>query len=537
MSKWLTPLEGIKSGCLNVTHSGKNIPYDGIQISRRFPPSSTSYIKIPRKGSVSTKFDLSKSFNLNKLGDYVVSVNIVPLYYRTRPFNEENTGRMSIMSPGVHFTITEVAYRHTDGGVKIDEVNKSNVTLNSLILNEPSQNRPKQPRFQGPNVTEEIKQLISDVHIAVFHYLEASLLESDNPEAKNHLITWFGNDMQVQHAVYENYKQMILHLKQTVITYYIFNKTECKERSTETLAYTYRFTNTIYFCPKLFEDYHKNVILPIATDKGLYSISTVIIRELSHAIVGTFGFVYGETESKELAKKNPGKALANGFNYQCFSGTTYPFDYGIYAMTVFPVDKILITKGNIVAQLTGTVDAFHMVQGYPKLIRKVFGTLTGKFVEGFDSLFHCDNDMKRYATKDSEYVRFTGMSPDIGFPKSIKGNFGNLPQEFFNGFDSAARLPNLRFYVTKGNKYAIYDNNSCSSVEYVKSIAGNWGSIPSSFEEGFDAMMSYQKKTYVVKGRQYVRYNDPRATKVDPGYPKSIRGNFGKVAESYYSFV
>ncbi|XP_046863463.1 uncharacterized protein LOC124457226 [Xenia sp. Carnegie-2017] len=376
------------------------------------------------------------------------------------------------MSPGVHFTLTEVAYRHTDGDVKIDEENKSNVTWNSLILNEPSQNRPKHPRFQGPDVTEEIKQLISDIHLAVFHYLEASLLESDNPEAKNHLITWFGNDIQ-----------------------------------------------------------------PIATDKGLYSISTVIIRELSHAIVGTFGFVYGETESKELAKKSPGKALANGFNYQCFSGTTYPFDYGIDAMTVFPVDKILITKGNIVAQLTGTVDAFKMVEGYPKLMRKVFGTLTGKFLEGFDSLFHCDNDVKRYATKDSEYVRFTGMSPDKGFPKSIKGNFGNLPQEFFDGFESAARLPNKVFYVTKGSKYAAYRENSCSDVYYIHTIYDRWGNIPASFEEGFDAMMSYQKKTYVVKGRQYVQYSDPIATKVDPGYPKNIRGNFGKVAESYYPFA
>ncbi len=103
VSKWLTPLEGIQSNCLRVMRNGKNVRYDGILLSRRFPPPSMSYVRISSKGKVSTKFDLSKSYRINEPGIYTVSVDIKTLYFYPNFFAKENLHKRSLISPAVTF--------------------------------------------------------------------------------------------------------------------------------------------------------------------------------------------------------------------------------------------------------------------------------------------------------------------------------------------------------------------------------------------------------------------------------------------------
>ncbi|WP_352442783.1 MULTISPECIES: hemopexin repeat-containing protein [unclassified Mesorhizobium] len=35
-------------------------------------------------------------------------------------------------------------------------------------------------------------------------------------------------------------------------------------------------------------------------------------------------------------------------------------------------------------------------------------------------------------------------------------------------------------------------------------------------------------KTYVTRGREYLRYSDPNVNSIDPGYPLPIAGNWGR---------
>ena len=80
VSKWFTPLEGIKSSCLKVMQNGKKVEYDGTMIYRLVPPPSRTFVRISSKGTVSAKFDLSDSYSINEPGKYSVSVDLKSLY-------------------------------------------------------------------------------------------------------------------------------------------------------------------------------------------------------------------------------------------------------------------------------------------------------------------------------------------------------------------------------------------------------------------------------------------------------------------------
>ena len=84
-----------------------------------------------------------------------------------------------------------------------------------------------------------------------------------------------------------------------------------------------------------------------------------------------------------------------------------------------------------------------------------------------------------------------------------------------------AILPNGHLYVVRDNQYVKYTDAYGSKVAsgYPKMIKGNWGDLPGSFNHGFDAMESFGGKTYVTRGNLFVRYSDKAAVKVDPGFP------------------
>jgi hypothetical protein len=167
------------------------------------------------------------------------------------------------------------------------------------------------------------------------------------------------------------------------------------------------------------------------------------------------------------------------------------------------------------------------------------GKLPAAFTQKFDSMATLPNG-KTYVTKGDQYVRYSDDSAgtvDAGYPKPIKGNWGKLPIAFNKGFDSIATLPNGKIYITKGDQYIRYSDDSANTVDagYPKPIKGNWGKLPAAFNQGFDSMATLPgDKTYITKGDQYVRYSDENANVVDAGYPKPIKGNWGKLPLAFY---
>lgn len=145
---------------------------------------------------------------------------------------------------------------------------------------------------------------------------------------------------------------------------------------------------------------------------------------------------------------------------------------------------------------------------------------------GYDSMAVLPNG-KLYATYGSKYVRMSlpDMKTDPGYPKPIRGNWGALPESFNQGFDSMSVLSNGALYVTKGPYYVKYSDPQATIVApgYPKLIRGNWGALPESFNQGFDTLEALKNgMTYVTKGNQYLRYRDRAATIIDAGYPKTM---------------
>ena len=156
------------------------------------------------------------------------------------------------------------------------------------------------------------------------------------------------------------------------------------------------------------------------------------------------------------------------------------------------------------------------------------------FDYGFDSMARLPNG-KTYVTKGNVYIRYSDTSAstiDTGYPALIKGNWGALPDLFVQGFDSMSTLRNGKTYVTKGGQYIRYSDLSASTVDsgYPLPIEGLWGATPASFNAGFDAMaVLSNNKLYVTKGNQYIRYSDADGSVVDSGYPLQLQGNWGSL--------
>ncbi|WP_371830632.1 hypothetical protein, partial [Candidatus Entotheonella palauensis] len=86
-----------------------------------------------------------------------------------------------------------------------------------------------------------------------------------------------------------------------------------------------------------------------------------------------------------------------------------------------------------------------------------------------------------------------------------------------------------RLYVEKGAEYIRYsDSGSYTVIDggYPQRLdGGNWGNLPPNFRDGFDSMavMLYDnvQRLYVTKGTEYIRYSDAGSyTVVDSGYPQ-----------------
>ena len=79
--KWKTPLEDILTfDCITVTLNGEELQRDGI-VAFRKPPSLKSYIVLEPGESFTKTLDLSKHFDLTKVGTYIVQVNPAPTLF------------------------------------------------------------------------------------------------------------------------------------------------------------------------------------------------------------------------------------------------------------------------------------------------------------------------------------------------------------------------------------------------------------------------------------------------------------------------
>ena len=141
------------------------------------------------------------------------------------------------------------------------------------------------------------------------------------------------------------------------------------------------------------------------------------------------------------------------------------------------------TNGDQYIRFTDT-SAKSLSPGYPKKITQNWDVSSSYFGSGFDSMVQLPNGVT-YATKGEWYVRYSNKEKpfivDLDYPKKLDGfPWGRLPENFKSGFDAMSVLPNGKLYVFKGTEYIRYTHFSLNLIDsgYPKPIKGNWGNVP-----------------------------------------------------------
>lgn len=249
--------------------------------------------------------------------------------------------------------------------------------------------------------------------------------------------------------------------------------------------------------------------------------------------------------------------------------------------------KVYFFRGSEYVRLTGT----RMDSEYPRPIAGNWKQLPANFNDGIDAALMRRNNGKIYFFKGNQYARISSdSSMDAGYPRSISGNWPDLPSNFAQGVQAAInhdngkiyffrdgeyvrygegvpcimksnseavcdwtpghlgwesfltnidaafwRTSNDRIYLFSGPWYVRLTNDTAAGPEpgYPKRIAGNWRGLPASFESGIDAALMRESngKIYFFKGSQYVRIGDN--SEVDAHYPKPITGNWKDLPASF----
>ena len=134
------------------------------------------------------------------------------------------------------------------------------------------------------------------------------------------------------------------------------------------------------------------------------------------------------------------------------------------------------------------------------------------FDYGFDSMESLPNG-HTYVTRGNVYIRYSdnsGDTVDSGYPSLITtDNWRNLPDRFLAGFDSMVTLRNGKVYVTKGNEYVRYAYGGTTTIDsgYPLPLRHWSNTLPAQFTQGLDTMTVLpDDKTYVTKANQYIRF-------------------------------
>ena len=487
--------------------------------TRTETPDKEEYVLMKAKSSLSAQVKLSQAYAIKPGELYLVELVTAVQYYHANDYHgiiEQNL----LMQ---HLQTKPSLLQHT--GVQIEtegEYYRKLVPISDEQVGQQSSS-VKKPVIRSPSIA--VNKLMAQIHIAAYHFVKGSKKDISLGSNK-HFKRWFGNSKKQE--ISSMYDKVISALKKDIFTFKFFGVRCSTNRGL--FAYTWGGSRTIVFCDRFLRlsNVSTNLGNSYRAKVGIY------IHELMHAVNRHVDVTYRRECSKQLAKENPSCAACNADNYRAFSDTTNIFKYGHDAATLFPNGKLYVTKGNMfICYNNGKIDS-KINSNYPKLIYEKWEDLPENFLEGFDSIAMLPN-RRVYVTKGNEYVRLTGSSMDSGYPKKLKKGWGKLPESFAKGFDSMSTLPNGKTYVTKGNQYIRYSDRNAMKIDfgYPKPLHIYWGLLPVKFRSSFDSMvLTRDGKTYVTKGRHYIRYSDLSGSIVDTGYPKEIKSNWGGISSS-----
>ena len=311
--KWNTPLEGLKTPCLDVRSGNKTVDYDGIMI-KRGTPQEQDYFTLAPDQTVSNKIDLTEAYDISKPG--AVSVNFNPdkfVYYTDQPLAEAvKAGAMGFKRPK-----TKIALDIKPASFKVSKGTAKRITTGQFYRQE-EQKKKKAIKgvgfkaFKAAGIlpcqltggTSDKQTKARNAHKNGYDLAKAALagLAKDSRYK-----LWFGAYSKTRfNKVKSHYTKVVNRMETTEFTYNLTGS-GC---DSGVYAYTYKGTSTIWFCDAFWA----------APDTGTDSRAGTVVHEHTHSDANTDDIQYGQPGCQQLAVSDPNKAVNNADTHEYYAG-------------------------------------------------------------------------------------------------------------------------------------------------------------------------------------------------------------------------
>ncbi|MBO2451668.1 hypothetical protein J4573_31575 [Actinomadura barringtoniae] len=209
--------------------------------------------------------------------------------------------------------------------------------------------------------------------------------------------------------------------------------------------------------------------------------------------------------------------------------------------------KVLLFAGDQYVRYS-TSDYSYVDDGYPKSLDDlrtdldVPSPLPPPFYDGIDAAFR-GPDHKAYLFKDKQYLTDSGAQPITALWGKVRNAFTATPGRL----DAALVSADGDLYAFAGGQYVRYSAGSSSSSStsenmpegafgyvdpgFPRTVEDDWGDLPQDFEDGPDGAFSFEGRTYLSKGGEYVRYSGDDLTEVDETFPQDFRHRWAGVSD------
>jgi peptidyl-Lys metalloendopeptidase len=323
--KWQTPLEGVIGEPFSVKRDGKEVSYFGILV-KRGAPLPDEYVTIEPGAFVSSVVDLTNSYDFSQPGDYEIefispSVSHVVRKESAKARNLKKLGPVLMPSNIATISITD------NGG----DGSPNGPSVFSDEQKEPKYGAKKEIVYTGCSGSEETTLKDADTGASLnVSFVHAKLQGLSTSERQNYQLykTWFGAYTAARYArVLDNYNEIKEAFLDKKITYNC-SGTDC---ASNWYAYVYAGGEIeVFLCPQFWS----------APDSGTDSKFGVLIHEVSHEVAGTDDHAYGETNCKNLAINDSGKAVDNADSHEYFS-EHFKVDIGLPDFLMYSLILIL----------------------------------------------------------------------------------------------------------------------------------------------------------------------------------------------------
>ena len=283
MLTWGTPLEGMLSNALKVTHDGQEIAYLGPVVSRRQPLPQDYLILAPGERRT-VVVDLAKAYAVDKPGRYEVSWRLQEI--DGAQAGAKGTGSLPITGTSASFELL---------GAREHPMTKAN------------------PMAAQASCTASQLSLLNQARQAASRSASSAYQAlSGTPEASRvsaaRYATWFGAYTASRwQAITSNFSKIAAATSR--LTY----NCTCEGMEDNVIAYVYPSRPyEVTLCAAFWDE-------PVSGSD--YSMASTLVHETSHfnAVAGTDDIAYGPAACKRLAQSNPAKAANNADNYGFFS--------------------------------------------------------------------------------------------------------------------------------------------------------------------------------------------------------------------------